>query len=174
LRRWSDVVNGRLANPHVGGPWRLQELPDAGLKLGGLSDDSPAYGRRYAVFHNQVELGALEVSDFDYDTENPRVIVLIELQFARLLSFQNIRDFFGAIVQHICDPKEHTYAWQAIEHAILEMLWRTQRISQFTDLHETYYGDLELRLDGSATSFLERRARLRRQAASRGGQIRKV
>src|SRR5262245_51684795 len=55
---FADVVNRWLEDPD--NPWRLQELPDAALTLSGLGlRDSPSYGRRYAVFHNQVRLGEI-------------------------------------------------------------------------------------------------------------------
>jgi hypothetical protein len=48
---FADVVNWWLAAPHVGGPWRLQELPDAELSLD--VSDSPPHGRRYAILRQR-------------------------------------------------------------------------------------------------------------------------
>jgi hypothetical protein len=61
FKQFANVVNWWLSDPHVGGPWRLQELPDTDLVLHGSFDHGPTFGRRYAIFHNQVRLGELEV-----------------------------------------------------------------------------------------------------------------
>jgi hypothetical protein len=60
---FANVINGSLADPniyHHGNPWRLQELPNAELSLW-ASGGGPAYGRTYAVFHNQARVGEIEV-----------------------------------------------------------------------------------------------------------------
>jgi hypothetical protein len=68
---FANVVNWWLADPHVGGPWRLQELPEAELSLHGNFDHGPVYGRSYAIFHNQQRLGTLEISPrFKYSAES--------------------------------------------------------------------------------------------------------
>jgi hypothetical protein len=60
---FANVVNWWLADPDIyphGNPWRLQELPKSELsKL--WTGEGPTYGRSYAVFHNQVRLGEIEV-----------------------------------------------------------------------------------------------------------------
>ncbi len=81
---FANVVNSWLADPDVhphNSPWRLQELPESELsKLWGGS--GPTYGRTYAVFHNQVRIGEIEVKpDWKYSTQNPRVTVHIELDW---------------------------------------------------------------------------------------------
>jgi hypothetical protein len=59
FRDFADVVNWWLGDEHVGGPWRLQELPDTELRLS-LGDSRPSFGRRYDIFYNQVPVGTLE------------------------------------------------------------------------------------------------------------------
>lgn len=58
---FANVINWWLTDEYVyphGNPWRLQELPKSELlKLG--SPEYPTYGRRYAVFHNQVRIGEM-------------------------------------------------------------------------------------------------------------------
>src|SRR5262249_34008193 len=103
---FADVVNWWLADPHVAGPWRLQELPDAELSLD--VSGSPPYGRRYAIFHNQERLGTLEVSDFFYRTEAPRVITRLRLDYVRLLSFDAVQNFLSAIALHTCDASPNS------------------------------------------------------------------
>jgi hypothetical protein len=169
---FADVVNCWLADPHVGGPWRLQELPDAELSLD--VSDSPTRGRRYAVFHNQERLGTLEVSDFFYRTEAPRVITRLRLDYVRLLSFDAVRNFLSAIALHTCDAspnsKEYSQAAQAIDRAMTEVLWQTQQISTF-GMNGKDWGKLDLRLDGTAGWYFERRQALRNRAVT---QIRAV
>jgi hypothetical protein len=163
---FADIVNWSLAAPHVGGPWRLQELPDAELSLD--FSDSPTHGRRYAIFHNQERLGTLEVSDFFYRTEAPRVITRLRLDYVRLLSFDAVRNFLSAIALHTCDAspdsKEYSQATQAIDRAMTQALWRTQQISTF-GMNGEDWGKLDLRLDGTAGWYFERRQGLRRNRA---------
>jgi hypothetical protein len=87
---FATVVNWWLADPdiHPSGPWRLQELPESELSnLGG--EYQPTYGRRYAVFHNQVRIGLIELRPWwDYSTESPHVIAHIELDWVRLLRLE--------------------------------------------------------------------------------------
>lgn len=160
---FADVVNYWLADPHVGGPWRLQELPDAEPSLD--VSDSPTRGRRYAVFHNQERLGTLEVSDFFYRTGAPRVITRLRLDYVRLLSFDAVRNFLSAIALHTCDAspnsKEYSQATQAIDRAMTEVLWQTQQISTF-GMNGKDWGKLDLRLDGTAGWYFERKQALKK------------
>jgi len=169
---FADVVNWWLADPHVAGPWRLQELPDAELSLD--VSGSPTYGRRYAIFHNQERLGTLEVSDFFYRTEAPRVITRLRLDYVRLLSFDAVQNFLSAIALHTCDAspnsKEYSQATQAIDRAMTEVLWQTQQISTF-GMNGKDWGKLDVRLDGTAGWYFERRQALRNRAVT---QIRAV
>lgn len=151
------VVNWWLADEHVGSHWRVQELPNAELRLG--SYDSPTYGRRYAIFCNQIKLGILEVHDFD-----PCVIAQIKIEFVRLLSFGEIQDFLVAIALHICDPnpdsKEYIDARQTIDRAMIAVCWESGEISDEFDLGGNY-GEINLRLVGSAEWYFGRRRALR-------------
>src|SRR5262249_49417523 len=93
---FAEAVNRWLAGPYAhahSNSWRLQELPKSELSaLWGGS--GPTYGRTYAVFHNQVRIGEMEVRpDWKYSTESPRVDVHIELDWVRLLHFETIRSF---------------------------------------------------------------------------------
>src|SRR5262245_26011280 len=75
---FANVINSWLTDPYAyphGNPWRLQELPKS--ELSALwHGDGPTYGRTYAVFHNQVRIGEIEIKpDWKYSTESPRVEV---------------------------------------------------------------------------------------------------
>jgi hypothetical protein len=156
---FANVVNGWLADPNNyphGSPWRLQELPES--ELSALGMDSPTYGRRYAVFYNQVRLGEIEVKpDWKYSTKNPRVTVHIELDWVRLLHFGTIRGFLTDIALHISDYRRETTGYvqtnQEIDRAMMSVLWHTQEISQYG--LEPSYGEIEVELDGVASFYLE-------------------
>lgn len=74
---FANVVNWWLADDHPDGQrfWRLQELPEVDLSLHGNFADGPVYGRSYAIFYNQVRVGALKIrSGFDYTSNTPPTI----------------------------------------------------------------------------------------------------
>ena len=75
---FADVVNWWFANPHAEEPWRLQELADTDLQL--EFHDSPTYGRRYDIYHNQVRVGALELQAY----LDGNVLANIKIEWARL------------------------------------------------------------------------------------------
>jgi hypothetical protein len=138
------------------------------LKLG--AHDSPTYGRRYAVFHNQVRCGEIEVEpDWEYSTQNPRVTVHIELDWVRLLAFGTIRRFLTHIALHISEYNPGTLELlqtnQEIDLAMTSVLWQTQEISQYGMENEPGYGQIEVELNGLASFYLKRREAFRRHAA---------
>ena len=156
------VVNWWLADECVGGPWRLQELPDTELKLD-LSD-SPDFGRRCAIFHNQVRVGTLEVSpSWNYNAAKPEVYTKIELNWIRLFSFDSVQSFLTGIALHVCNPdpntKEYSETRQNIDRALMEVLWETQKFDEF-DLDIDTWGELELRLNGLVFWYITRRRAL--------------
>jgi len=139
---FADVVNWWFAEEYVGGRWRLQALPDGDVRLNVSFDHGPIYGRCYAVFFNQVELGRLEIRPghgHSYDAATPEVITEIEIDSVRLLSYDTIEDFLSTIASYVCDrnPKDrksHTDPNQAIVGALTKALWDTHHISEFADL----------------------------------------
>jgi hypothetical protein len=170
---FANVVNWWLADPHVrqDNPWRLQELPISELTLGGLGlPDSPSYGRRYAVFHNQVRLGEMEVAPgLDYSTQTPHVRVHVELDCVRLLAGGTIRSFLADIALHTSEYRSGTLEYlqtnQEIDLAMMGVLWETQEISQFGMENEPGYGKIEVQLNGLATFYFHRRLALRKKAS---------
>jgi hypothetical protein len=168
---FADVVNSWLTDPNVhphNSPWRVQELPKSDL-LELWEGSGPTYGRTYAVFHNQVRLGEIEIRpDRKYSTENPRVTVHVELDWVRLLHFERIRSFLTDIAMHISeyrpDTLEYVRANQQINLAMTRVLWKTQEISQYG--LEPDYGEIEVELNGLASFYLDRRQALRNQAAN--------
>lgn len=171
---FANVINWWLTDPDVyqDNPWRLQELPNAELTLSGLGlPDSPSYGRRYAVFHNQVRLGEIEIApQWEYSTENPVVRLYVELDFVRLLSFGRVQSFLTDIASHISDHRPGTVEYlqtsSAIDRAMMSVLWQTQEISQYRFQNEPGYGQIEVQLGGLATFYMDRRRALRNRARS--------
>jgi hypothetical protein len=155
---FANVVNWWLAEDYKRSPWRLQELPEVDLRLG-YGGAGPIYGRSYAIFHNQERLGTLEIrKGIQYSAESPQVITYIQLKHARVLSFDTIRTFLTDIADHTCDfsdTKERFQAEQAIDRAMTEVLWQISEISRF-DFSDDY-GEINLRLDGTASYYVGRR-----------------
>jgi hypothetical protein len=149
---FAEVVNWWFSDPHVGESWRLQELPDTQLKL--ERDDSPTYGRRYEIYHNQARVGDLEVSASHLD-EN--VIANVNVDWIRLRPISTIRALLNGLALHICDPdpksEEYRQARIAIANCLTDTLWQAQRITD--DVQD--YGDLQLGLAGSAKWYFKRR-----------------
>jgi hypothetical protein len=160
---FADVVNWWLADPDVGGrPWRLQELPEVDLSLHGNFNYGPVYGRSYAIFYNQERVGTLEISSgFQYSSENPRVFTYIQLDLVRVFSFDTVRTFLTDIAYHTCDfrpgTSEYFQAEQAIDRAMTEVLWHVNQVSRYGLHLGEDYGELNLRLDGTATWYVGRR-----------------
>lgn len=160
FRDFARTVNWWLAELDIGSSWRLQELPETELKL--RFSDMPDFGRRYSIFYNQVRIGSLEVSPdvLDYSPENPLVYADIEIEWVRLLSLHTVRAFLDAIALHVSDPNpntlEHLQIEVGIDRALTEVVWQTQKISEF-GMDGEDYGDLELRLHGLAKWYFDRK-----------------
>ena len=150
---FAEVVNWWLADPDAyhRNSWRLQELPKSELLA--LGQFGPTYGRTYAVFHNQVRIGKIQINpDWEYGTESPEVWAHVELDWVRLLDFGTIRGFLINIAQHVSEPRS-TLEWlqtiQEIDLAMTRVLWETQEISQFKfKMDEPSHGEIKVYLDG--------------------------
>jgi hypothetical protein len=81
----------------------------------------------------------------------------MKLEWVRLLPISTIRALLDGLAMHICDPartsEEYRQGRIAIDGCLIDTLWQTQRISEF-DVQD--YGDLQLRLDGSAKWYFGR------------------
>jgi hypothetical protein len=127
----------------------------------------PQFGRRYSIFHNSADIGALELTSGlddqvrEYSRECPVVLADIELQSVRLLELTAIQNLPQGIAMHVSDfhneGAEQTAVRAAIERAIQQVLWRTQRVSQFPpELSQTDWGELECCLSGTARWYFKR------------------
>jgi hypothetical protein len=158
---FAEVVNSWLASPYAyahSNSWRLQELPRSELLY--LGGPDPTYGRTYAVFHNQIRIGEIEIKpDRNYSTESPRVRAHVELDWVRLLHFGTIRSFLIDIGLHISEYHPGTLEWlqtnQEIDSAMIGVLWKTQEISQFGMDDEPSHGEIEVEFGGLASYYLD-------------------
>jgi hypothetical protein len=162
---FAEVVNWWLADEHIGGPWRLQELPDGYVRLNVDDSSGPILGRSYTIFHNQVPLGRLEISP-GYSTAGPAVRTEIQLEWVRLLSFESVSGFLRDIAMHVCDKTTkadlHFNVDHAIANALTQALWQTQEITEFEDLDGQGWGELSLHLHGHVPDwYFQRRDAVR-------------
>jgi hypothetical protein len=171
---FANVVNSWLTDPYVhphNSPWRLRELPKSELLMPLTDTSGPIYGRSYAVFHNQVRVGEIELEPgLNYSTQNPRVTIHVELDWVRLLPFETIRSFLTDIAEHISEYRPGTVEYvqtnQRIDLAMTSVLWATQEISKYGFEKDPGYGQIEVQLSGLASYYLERRQYVRDQAAN--------
>jgi hypothetical protein len=166
---FANVINWHLLDY---APWRLQELPT--FELSKLAISQPAYGRRYAVFHNQARVGEIELEpDYRYSTETPGVTIHIELNWVRLLPFETIRDFLTHMAVETFGYQRGTPEYfqtnEEIDLAMMDVLWKTQQISKL-EFDEWGYGQITVQLKGVASFYLEGRQAFRNQAAKAGQQ----
>jgi hypothetical protein len=161
FRQFADVMNLCLKDT----PWRIQEMPDTHLALSTL--EGPAFGRRYDLFHRQVDIGTLEIApDLNYTTSAPSVLASVQLDWVRLLSFASINELLYCIAAHVCETRGTAWAdaRSKIDRAMIEALWDSQRIPE-RHLREDY-GTLELHLHGLARWYLGRVSARGSQAAA--------
>src|SRR5262249_38545282 len=125
FEEFAEVVNSWLASQYAyahSNSWRLQELPKSELGLW-ASHAGPTYGRTYAVFHNQIRIGEMEIKpDRNYSTESPRVRAHLELDWVRLLHFRTIRSFLIDIVLHISDYRPGKLEYLQTNHQLTSPL----------------------------------------------------
>ena len=165
---FAEVVNWWLADPDAyhRNSWRLQELPKSELLA--LGQFGPTYGRTYAVFHNQVRVGKIEIAPrWKYSTQDPRVEVHVELDWVRLFSFKTIRGFLIDIAKYLSEARselEWLQTIQKIDLALIGVLWQTQEISQFKfAMDEPSYGEIKVYLDGLGSFYFKRREAWRKE-----------
>lgn len=155
---FADVMNWYLADD---ASWRLQELPDTDV---GTAETGPMFGRTYAVFYNQIEVGKLEIHPRSYYGNKDRTITThLKLDWVRLLAYDRLVGFLTGLAGHVVDQDkqtgEYSAATNAINQAMLKTLWENYRISEFDlpDFENVNWGELELYFQGTPTWYFERR-----------------
>jgi hypothetical protein len=150
---FADVVNWYLASDTITYPWRLQELPDNDV---GTAQTGPMFGRVYAVFYNQAQLGKLEIHagvEKDIFTE-------LKLHSVRLLNYHHLANFLHAVASHVVDryppSSEFATATDATSSVMLKALWDSYQISEFGN-DKVDWGELRLWLHGTPTWYFDRR-----------------
>jgi hypothetical protein len=173
FKEFADVVNWWLADEFISSRWRLQDLPDGDVRLNVDFSDGPRLGRSFAIFHNQMRVGRLEIRPtYEYSAATPKLFTEIELGWLRLLSFDDIAGFLSIIAMHTCDSKQKSNGdsdvHQAIFAALTKAMWQNQQITEFEDLDGQDWGELELHLQGLATPwYFSQRDALRKMWAER-------
>jgi len=160
-----------LADDSTKSRFRLQDLPDGDLSLNVDFSDGPTLGRSFALYYNQTKLGRLEISpSYPYSTQSPKVYTSIEIDWARFIGFDELTDFLNAIVIHVAsgrDPQnnEGSAAWRNIHYALTKTLWDNYRVSQYDQPDDTDWGELNLRFQGTATFYIQRKDAPARRSA---------
>jgi hypothetical protein len=155
FRRFADVLNRWLDEPR--NPWRVQELPDP--ELTGAWRDSPGYGRRYAIFYNQVQVGNLQIyADFRYERDHPNVHTEIDVKYARLFPFHWVSEFISAVADLTASGNRNEIRIK-LHDSMLQQLWQ---IEYDYDIDaRSSGGSVYMRFDGSAEHYFEVVAALR-------------
>lgn len=157
FEEFAAVVNWWFSDDHVKSPWRLQELTGKSLLLS--LPEEPCYGRSFAVFHNQVQLGTLELrGGFKYSPQERQVWTTLQLGSARLLPFEHLEGFFVAIAEHLSNRRSDEYPaiTRQMDRALIRVLWQTQHISE-QGFDETDLGEIELHFQGTPVWYFGRR-----------------
>jgi hypothetical protein len=72
-----------------------------------------------------------------------------------------VHAFLDGIALHVCDPSPATkeyFEWNATINACLtNVLWKVYHISQYENLDELNYGELEIQLNGVAIWYFKRK-----------------
>jgi hypothetical protein len=169
LEDFAAVVNWWFSDEHVNAPWRLQELTSESLMLS--LPEGPCYGRSFAVFHNQVRLGTLELQHgWEYGGNARSVWTTIELRDVRLLTFERLESFFVALAEHLSNRRSDEYPviTQQINRALLRVLWQTMHVSE-NGSDGGDLGKIELRFEGTAVWYFGRRDCEAFRALKKGG-----
>jgi hypothetical protein len=150
---FAAVVNWWFSDEHVKAPWRLQETSRDSLIVG-----EGAYGRSFAVFHNQHQLGSVELHASGYRADDRAVWTSVELHSVRLLHFQAIERFLVAIAEHLSDHRSDEYRSirQQMDRALMGVLWQALHVSEH-DFESTDLGEIEVQFRCTSGWYFGRR-----------------
>jgi hypothetical protein len=100
--------------------------------------------------------------------QDARVRVYIELDWVRLLPFVTVRSFLVDIATHVSEYRsgtvDYVQANQEIDRAMSSVLWKALKAPQYSVENEpSYDAQIEVKLTGSASFYLERREYVRDQ-----------
>ncbi len=156
---WFDMFT-ELANRQMSSePWRFQEKSDTELRS---SFDSPSYGRRYDIFHNQLQVGLIEISAdllHKFSPDDPNVRTEIELTNVRLLQFQEVLGFLNWVAAWLAvDATEQVPIEIKMQNlsAMTECLWPHTEHYSYDD--DPAWTELSVIWDGKATHYIQWRA----------------
>jgi hypothetical protein len=167
---FGEAVNRDLELEHE---WfRIQELADTAI-TGDLSWEGPAYGRRYEIFFNKMNVGLLQIKarphrHFDVVFADHRRAkqdkpVFADVALDRVpvtaLPYQRLYCFLGTIASlvtstdrkpHDGGRTEYEEALSAIDHQLAETMWGA--LNDYT-LGEPTFCELEVRLLGTPDRY---------------------
>jgi len=152
-------MNWYLAEDFISSHWRLQELPDTDV---GTAETGPMFGRTYDIFYNQARVGKIEIRGGVFFGKKERTVTpKLELDWVRLLGYHEVTELLDSLVAHVVDPSpqsgERAAVTNAINAAMLKVLWDAYRISEFDSPDDMDWGELELHLRGTPTWYFDRR-----------------
>jgi hypothetical protein len=172
FKEFADVVNWWLADKYVASRFRLQDLPDADLRLN-VPHDAPVLGRCFALYYNQTRLGRIEIHPKffpEYTTQTPYVYTSVRIDWSRFLGYRTITEFLDAIALHVTNPSpksdEYVSARQGIQAAMTKMLWNKYAISEAANEEDLDWGELTVSFDGAAEWYITRRNAWHQTAAT--------
>jgi hypothetical protein len=162
FKDFADVLNGWLAEEFIASRFRLQDLPAGDRSINVDFSDGPRLGRSFAIFHNQTHVGTLEIAPaYKYTTDNPSVLTNIQIDWARLLGFDELTGFLDAIASHVVSGNyqsdESRDARQIVLHGLARTLWDNYRVSQYDHTDDERWGELNLSFRGTSSFYFDRR-----------------
>jgi hypothetical protein len=149
---FGDVMNWWLADQHVGSRWRIQELPKTELSID--FRDSPEFGRTYEIFCGPIKLGCMEISASSRYERTKKVQASIELEWVRLLSWDNLTSFLSAVATHVNSADDFNN-FANIQGSMSRCLWDSLVVRD-QDLGLDW-GSLEVTLQGMADFYFSRK-----------------
>jgi hypothetical protein len=164
FKEFADVVNWWLSDEFINSSFRLQDLPDDDMSLNVSYDYGPIFGRRFALYFNQMDIGRLEIyPSTGYATDHPVVNTSVEITVPRLLGFGQLTEFLRAIAMHVTRGEAGSaYPLSAefsIQFGLTETLWGNYRISefdrQFGEVED--WGELNVSFHGVAEFYKQRK-----------------
>jgi hypothetical protein len=137
-------------------------LPAGDRSLNVDFSDGPRLGRSFAIYYNQTRVGTLEIAPaYKYTTENPGVNTNIQIDWARLLGFDELTVFLDGIAWHVVsadsEGDEYRNVRQSMLHGLTRTLWDNYRVSQYDHADDEQWGELNVNFHGMALFYFDRR-----------------
>ena len=156
---WFDLFT-EMANRQMSSePWRFQEKSETVLRK---SFDGPLYGRRYDIFHNQLQVGLIEISAdlvYKFAPDDPNVDTEIVLTNVRLLPFHAVLRLLNGLALWLAvDDTEQVPIKVKMQNlaAMTECLW--DNLEHYSTEYDPVWTELSVHWDGKATNYIHWRS----------------